>query len=410
MQWTSPHFQYAAWPDDDTTCAEVVDLLEEHWAFWHTELGLPDLGRRAITYLKARDSNDLVAADCPASAGGCTNGTTIVSVSLFDKHELIHAYFGETMTPPVDLFAEGVAVALSCDAGGFVAPSPVPSWRDVLQPEQGSAEWVSLYPLGGQLVSYLIERFGASTFVAFYRAIGSLTDADTIAEHFGATYGVSLDEAWAQATGTTAVTCLNRWECSRPPIVPDGAPHTGQLVCDRNLVPRTLQISSDINLTVSFRNAPYNMGLSSGCGTSAARGGFLFNAAGDFILVAALPAGGYLLNPGGAEVTAAVLPQAAVGPNCADLVPFPVPTTLPLVVSAPASGVVYARLHFSQPTTARLDGGGSTTIWSCAACGDVPSTCPFADLSPLTSVFEGDATWVMQANGPWIQAGLFTPR
>jgi ribosomal protein L37AE/L43A len=392
-----------------------MDLLEEHWSFWHTELGLPDPGRRTITYLKARDSNELAAAGCAAGSGGCTNGTKIVSISLFDKHELIHAYFGETMTPPVDLFTEGVAVALSCDAGTLVAPSPVPSWRDVLQPEQGSAESFSVYPLGGQLVSYLLEQFGANTFVAFYRAIGSLTDADMIAERFGATYGVSLDEAWAQATGATAVTCLYRWECSRPPIALDGAPHAGQLVCDRNLVPRTLQIPSDLNLTVSFRNAPSNMRLSSACGTSTARGDFFFYAAGDFVLVAALPAGGYLLNPGGAEVTATVLPQVAVGPNCADLVPYPVPITLPLVVSAPASGVVYARLHFSQPTNARLDGSGiegirSTTIWSCAACGDVPSSCPSAAFYSLTSVFEGDATWVMQADGTWIQAALFTPR
>ena len=162
IQWRSAHFQYGARADDRyPACADALDTLEEHWRFWHDELHLPDPGSARVTYLKFRDDADLRNGDCPPGALACTTGTSIRTTTVFDKHELIHAYLAETMPPPVPLFAEGAAVAFSCDAGTFGLSATPPDWRVLLDPPDDSTDWIALYPLGGRLVSYLHAQFGA---------------------------------------------------------------------------------------------------------------------------------------------------------------------------------------------------------------------------------------------------------
>ena len=413
VQWQSAHFRYAAWPDDTEACAGVTDVLEEHWAFWHDQLGLPELGRAEILYSKARDDGELLDQKwCPGTSGGCTTGTDVRSYLLFDKHELIHAYLAETMPPPVPLFAEGAAVAFSCDAGGLTGPDPPPAWRNVLDPPSGDPGWYSLYPTGGRLVSLLFTRFGAHAFIRFYAAIGMLTDPDAIAEKFQSTFGTTLDDVWADAAASPI--CLALWECTRPIIPLDATPQTGPLVCGKNLVPRTLQIDVETNVVASIRNAPSNLGLGPTCGDSTAPGGLSLWPGGSFTLLADLVPGTYVVNLGGGEMTATPIATPSVGGNCADLVPYPVVADgLPLFVAA-ARRTAYARVGFAEPRNGVLSGeispGAPTALWSCPACTTDWNSCPMAGDLDVRAVFQGDYAWNMQTYGPsWAMAYFKDP-
>ena len=379
----------------------MTDVLEEHWTFWHEQLGLPDLGRADILYSKARDDRELIdQAWCPATSAGCTTGTDVRSYLLFDKHELIHAYLGETMLPPVALFAEGAAVAFSCDADGLTAPNPPPAWRDVLDPPSDDPQWYSVYPTGGRLVSRLIMRFGADAFIRFYAAIGTLTDPDAIAEQFQSSFGATLDDVWAEAAASPI--CLALWECSRPIIPLDGTPQTGPLVCGKNLVPRTIKIGVETNVVASIRHAPSNLGLGPACGDSTAPGGLSLWPGGSFTLLADLVPGTYVVNLGGGEVTATSLAAPSVGGSCADLVSYPVADDgLPLFVAA-ARRTAYAQMRFTDPRDGVLRGailaGDPTALWSCPTCTSDWNSCPMAGDRDVRAVFQGDYAWSMQTS------------
>jgi hypothetical protein len=416
VQWESAHFRYAAWPDDSRACADITTVLEEHWAFWHSQLGLPDPGSSKILYAKHRGFYDLLDDGwCPDTAAGCTTGTEVRAYLLFDRHELIHAYLGETMAPPAPLFAEGAAVAFSCDAGGSTSAAGR-SWRDLLDPPADSPDWISLYPGGGQLVSYLFTRFGAAALIDFYRRIVPLTDADAIAGEFEAVFGSTLDDIWTLATASSSPVCLPLWECTREAIPLDGAPQTGQLLCGQNLVPRTLRISAEVNLAASVRNAPSSLYLSSVCGDSSAVGTISLWPGGDFQLLADLVPGTYLVNMGDAEITAQALDQPSVGnaSSCDQLVPFSVAATGPPLFVAASARDVAARVRFADPRSGVLAGHRAshptTTIQSCPDCAADTTGCPVANDLDLQATFQGDYVWRMQAfTSGWATAYFHDP-
>jgi hypothetical protein len=401
VQWQSAHFRYAARADDPIACAGALATLEEHWAFWHERLGLPDPGAPAVQYLKFRDSHDLRNGDCPGWAAACTTGTSVRTTDLFDKHELIHAYLAETMAPPVPLFAEGAAVAFSCDAGDYGTGGTPLDWRQVLDPPDDSTDWLSLYPLSGQLVSYLYSRFGPAAFIRFYADIGSLAGETAIADAFLAAFGETLDDAWAAATSTSPL-CLALWECSRPEVALDGAPHAATDVCGWNLVPRTLHMAAAGNIAATVRGAAANFGLMPACGDAAAPGALPLWPGGDFSLLAELPAGTYLVW-GGGEVAAAPLAARAVGTACADLSPYPVPPEPAAFFVAAPTTWAYARLRFDQPRAVAINGTRpsipKTSVWTCPDCGTDFATCP-ADTKgiPIRTTAQGETSRTMMVS------------
>jgi len=411
VQWQSAHFRYAAWPDDGQACADVMPVLEEHWAFWHATLDLPDPGSRDVLYSKARGSTDLVDHHwCPAGAAACTNGSSVRSYTLMDKHELIHAYLGETMAPPAPLFAEGMAVAFSCDSGDYGPGDPIP-WRTLLDPAPGTPESGELYPRGGQLVTYLFTRFGAAALVGFYGRIGALTGADAIASEFQASFGSALDDVWAVATASQSPMCQALWECSREPIPLDGVPQAGQLLCGQSLLLRTLRIAAPVNVAASVRNAPSRLYLGAGCADSSAAGGAYLYYGSDFDVLANLLPGTYLVNMGAAQVSAQALDAPSVGSTCDALAPYAVAVgDRPLIVTASGSSAV-ARVRFDEPRSGVLYGEGesnTTTIWSCPDCAN--DSCPPAMDAPIRGVFQGDYVWRMQTSGlGWITAYFHDP-
>jgi hypothetical protein len=330
---------------------------------------------------------------------------------LFDRHELIHAYLGETMVPPVPLFAEGMAVAFSCDSGG-AGPLPGKSWRQLLDPAPDSPDRLTLYANGGQLITYLFEQFGADPLVRFYGRIGRLSDPDAIAAEFSAAFGTSLDDAWTLATASDGRFCVSLWECTREPIPLDGAPHAGTLVCGLDLVPRTLRVDAATNVTASVRNATASLYLDAACSDSSAPGTALLPA-GDYQLLAGLLAGTYLVRGATAEIAAAALDVPSVGSSCDALTPYPIAPGLPLVVTASAPTAV-ARVRFADGARAGVLAGdlivGSRTyVWSCPDCATDANSCPAALDAGLQASFLGDYVWRMSTTQGWATAHLRDP-
>ena len=412
VRWESAHFRYAAYLDDGQACAQATDVLEEHWAFWHARLDLPDPGSAKILYAKDRGHEDLLADDwCPGTSAGCTTGTDVRTYALFDRHELIHAYLGETMVPPVPLFAEGMAVAFSCDSGG-AGPVPGRSWRELLDPAPNSPDRLTLYANGGQLVTYLFEQFGADLLVRFYGRIGPLSDPDAIAAEFSAVFGASLDDAWTLATAADSRFCVSLWECTREAIPLDGAPHAGTLICGLDLVPRTLRVDAATNVTASVRNTTASLYLDASCGDSSALGTALLPG-GDYQLLAGLLAGTYLVRGATAEIAAAPLDAPSVGSSCDALTPYPVAPGLPLVVTAAAPTAV-ARVRFADAARAGVLSGdlivrSGTYIWSCPDCATDANSCPAALDAGLQASFLGDYVWRMSTTQGWATAHLDDP-
>ncbi|HEY7375392.1 MAG TPA: hypothetical protein VIF57_24755 [Polyangia bacterium] len=412
VRWESAHFRYAAYPDDGQACAQMTGLLEQHWAFWHERLGLPDPGSAPILYAKDRGYQELLDDGwCPGTSAGCTTGTDVRTYVLFDRHELIHAYLGETMAPPVPLFAEGMAVAFSCDSGGAF-PLPGKSWRQLLDPAPDSPDGFTLYAAGGQLVSYLFKQFGADPLVRFYGRIGALSDPDAIAAEFAAAFGTSLDDAWALATASNGPFCLSLWECTREAIPLDGAPHAGTLVCGVDLVPRTLRVDAATNVTASVRDAAASVYLDAACGDASALGTSMLPA-GDYQLLAGLSAGTYLVRGATAEITASALDAPSVGSSCDALTPYPVAPGLPLVVTAAAPTAV-ARVRFADAARTGvlsddLIVSTRTYIWSCPDCATDANSCPAATDAGLQASFLGDYVWRMSTTAGWATAHLDAP-
>jgi len=399
VRWRSAHFEYAARADDGEACADITAVLERHWDFWHPRLSS---AAAPIEYFKFRDSEDLrQKGGCPY--GGCTNGTRVRSTRTFDAHELIHAYLGADSVAPAPLFAEGAAVAFSCDWDGLPAPAVIPDWRELLDPRPGSPQFLFLYPLAGQLVSHLVATHGLERFVPFYRSIAGEIPADVVASKFLAAFGVALDEVWPQATPAEKPICLGLWECSQPAIVLDGNPTSVALTCGQDLVPSTLRLPRATNLAGWFRNAPVNPSIVAGrCGDSPATGLASLWPGGSFHLQASLPAGTYVARFGGAELSLTASPSPSVGASCADLTAGAVTASdLPLLVIAPGQGVQHARLTFDQPVVATIPPSSpSTTVWMCDDCAADPGTCPsVTNETASRPTLEG--AWTIKTDGPW---------
>jgi hypothetical protein len=316
----------------------------------------------------------------------------------------MHAYLGAESAPPPPLFAEGAAVAFSCDWDGLPLPGVAPGWRDLVDPAPGSPQFFSLYPLAGQLVSHLVTKFGLGKFVRFYRSIAGNVTADVIAARFMAAFGVTLDEVRPQATAADRPICLSLWECSQPELALDGTTTSIGMTCGLDLVPRTVRLAEPGNLFGWFRNAGSNPSIAGRCGDSSTTGVLSLWPGGSFHLQASLAKGTYVTRLGGAELSLTTPAYSSIGSSCADLTQRPLTAgDLPLLVVAPGDRVQYARFGFAKQPAVVAPTSPSTSLRICGGCAVDPSTCPLVtNGSEARATLDGESGWTMQTGSPWI--------
>jgi hypothetical protein len=223
--FSSADFVYHARPDDDSVDPEVLDVLERNRSLVATGwLGLPADGRGPIEYFKYRNDDDLVAARSACGDRACTllfdNGRVEVHSSLaVDPHELVHGYTVPVACAP-PMLREGLAVSVACQPaseppsdGALHAPAALPaSWRaltDFEGPQPTS------YVPAGELVTWLVDQWGAARFFDLYRAADCHAGQDQLAAAFAARYGMTLDDAWtAFVAAPRRRPCLFLWGCA----------------------------------------------------------------------------------------------------------------------------------------------------------------------------------------------------
>lgn len=112
--WESEHFIYHSYPDDDATCPEVLNILEDHFRKSQEYLGFPWPEGAKIDYYKFPDFDALEASNaCYGTA--CSSYRLIFSVDRVETHELVHGYFLIDEVHRLPLLDEGLAEALTCD-------------------------------------------------------------------------------------------------------------------------------------------------------------------------------------------------------------------------------------------------------------------------------------------------------
>ena len=245
--WSSAHFVYHALPGDDAVDATVVDQLEEHAAITAAQwLGLPSDSWGPIDYFKYPDENRLVAAGSPCDDRPCTvlfasGRIEIHSPLAIDEHELTHSYvIGLTSAPA--LFREGLAVSASCDPGTellYATAADRPEWLDQSWRDLGdfSGAAPTAYQPAGALVTWIVDQWGISAFLAFYRSLRCDMNNDQVAATFNAQFGLPLDDVWnAMTAAPRRRMCAFTWGCSEAPVA-GAVPLTNALADYRVAVP-----------------------------------------------------------------------------------------------------------------------------------------------------------------------------
>ena len=231
----SEHVRYFTRAADDDVCPALLDELEEHGQVIADRLGIE---RTVVTYYKYLSAADYAAnADCGPDASACARNATVNSTVAFDRHELVHTYLASYGSPP-RLFMEGAAVALSCER----YPRPQGSWRDALKADRLSPK---LYGAGGWLVGYMMRMFRKTWFVNLYGSLQINATEDQIATVFQSIYHMSLDDVWTAAIGEKQTPVVCEWECGRPTIPADAAPHELTAACGSGATHRTVDVPGE---------------------------------------------------------------------------------------------------------------------------------------------------------------------
>jgi hypothetical protein len=373
-RWTSEHFVFHTRNAERTACADILTLLEQHFATMQAYLGFTWPPGQVIDYYKFVDQGDLNGnSDC--SGARCAGHSKVESASGFDTYDLVQAYLAPTGAP-MALIADGTALAVTCAMAGSTRPTV--SADAVLDLLDTSPDF---YSAGGWLVGYLVDQFGAAKLLELYAQLPSGSTAAQADAAFTNVYGMTVADVWAAAMGEDTARNICPWECSQPAIAVDGGPQDTQAgVCGQSYVQRTFSATDGENVIISSDGASFGVGS---CGHHAdvppsynvggvGRGG-LYN----------LPAGDYFIDyssqPG--TITLASASDTALAPSC----------------PAGATGVVAAldTVHVFVPRSAPSwflpigwAAGRSLYVHSsssdaraflCPSCATDPALCPVAE-------------------------------
>jgi len=381
QRWTSEHFVFHTRNAEKDACADILTLLEQHFATMQAYLGFAWPQERVVDYYKFVDRADLDAHSACGGGARCTSGSAIQSDSAFDPHELIHAYLAPTGEPG-PLMAEGAAVALSCQMPGRTRPS-LPADAVFGLGDRSS----DLYTAGGWLASYLLDEFGPEELLSVYGRLQAGTAAADADQIFGDVYGMSFADLWAAATVDDVSRNVCRWECAQPAISVGGGPvDTATGVCGQGNVARTFSVP-DGNLMISSDNVAFLVG---DCGNRAnlPLAGELGRAGA--AAVYRLPAGDYFLEhsnqPG--TITVAGADPTVLAPACAVASGGPLAALDTVGVFVPRSlPAWFVPIPWSHSgSLAVIANSGAGHAFLCPACGGDPSQCPVAPHDSLQSL------------------------
>lgn len=397
QRWTSEHFVFHTRNAEKAACPDTLTLLEQHFATMQAYLGFSWPQERVIDYYKFVDRADLDKNSACGGGARCTSASAIQSDSVFDPHELIHAYLAPTGEPGA-LMAEGAAVALACQMGGRTRPA--------LQADAvlGLADTSSeLYTAGGWLASYLLDQFGPEQFLSLYGRLRPGAAAAEIDTAYGDVYGMPFADIWTAATVEDVSRNVCRWECSQPAITVGGGPvDTAAGVCGQGNVERTFTVA-DGNLMIASDNVPFFVG---DCGNRANLSPVASVGHTGAATLYHLPAGDYFVehaNQAG-TITIAAADSTVLAPACAVATGGPLAALDTVGVFVPRSlPTSFMPIPWSHGASlAVLATVGQGHVFLCPACGGDPALCPVAPHDSLQSLanvnavrLEGDPSVAM---------------
>lgn len=216
-----------------------TDLLSE-WARERravgTLLGTPTSDDSEIDYGLFLEAAEVQRAcsGAAAAAGGCAFGSSVATTAPFQQHELVHV-FTDGRGRPHAFLAEGLAEVLGNEG------APVDILHDLALNRIGSSEAFRVFEPGSptgylqaaSFVSFLIDTFGMSRFMALYECDdhdSDLADLDDVARDALGTTITAAHAQWvALPAGPLSALTRHVYECATPAATM-GAPEAVRLV------------------------------------------------------------------------------------------------------------------------------------------------------------------------------------
>ena len=362
-------------------CPELLTDLERHREDVSSVLGPVPGG--VIDFFLYRDAADLAAnSPCVERAGGCAigSGVHVPSISYVDttitkaaEHELIHGYFSDAGEGP-GLLVEGLAEAISCTStvmGGV--PRESLHWTEAVRSnprDLSRAEYIA-----SRLFVYrMLQRFGPSSLLSYYREALDTRSPALFAVHFQRTFGVSVDEIWAEAAAEQGAAAV--CPCTGEGMAIDGAALTIAPSC--GVRQRVLEVTSEDTLLLAS-SAIYGIGRCDGAAPRPPHGflGSVPGGRGQQALMKPAPGRYYLDLGSGDAVTLSATRGTWVSARCDLSAPFRIDGTNGVEIAVPASGdrwfvPIAADVAFTARAR-REDGAGTASL--CSACDLAPDGC-----------------------------------
>ena len=253
--FTTEHFEYYQQEGAAPVCAEAAaEWLERYYAAYSSFVGVELPPGKRIKYFHVANRASLNEKVGCELADGCAKGLAVGSLLAILPHELVHAVASLHNRAP-SLFSEGLAEVLSCssiaDTAGEVEMTV--ALEELVESNAFAAiddknELIGAYGASKSFVRYLIDQYGAPAFLSFYGVGPHDGTRAQIAEAFASSFGVGLDEAFAdwraRPTAHHDEVCLRVTECaSTMPSLVDGDVHlrcgpTGDLSFNRDALLR----------------------------------------------------------------------------------------------------------------------------------------------------------------------------
>jgi hypothetical protein len=169
-------------------------------------------------------------------------------VSVFDPHELTHAYASLLGDPPL-FFKEGLAETIGCglwdDDDWITPPDNVASLMVTSEFRKLTGDaFFGVYGAAAGFTRFLIDHYGRDAYLGFYAHAHDDASADQIATVFATSFGQPLDaaiHAWlAGPRQSREDICMHLTECATPVLGDAGGTEMAALACGPAVVPSTL--------------------------------------------------------------------------------------------------------------------------------------------------------------------------
>ena len=206
---------------DAPLCAGTLRAIDRDAARIATQLDAEELAPMDIVL-----GIEAVFEHCPEGSRGCAQpGERVWSELGSVGHELVHAFAGPAPGGVHAFFEEGLAEALGGGALGIHRLELESEDMAILDIVAATQLNDAQYEIAGHFVTWLIERWGLSSFLEFRASLGTTGTFAAIDETFLDAYGVTLAAAEAMWRSTAPSTyTLGDGGCAGPsePWVDEG--------------------------------------------------------------------------------------------------------------------------------------------------------------------------------------------